>query len=537
MSQPLSHRTTVLCRLVPSVVLAAAGCGLGAGEAPPAATVATPAVAPAAQPAPATTTVPPPAVAVAPPVPAADTLTLVQAIALANERNETVPISRARIDQARSLITQAKSLLLPTLSANAGYNVYESSHRPFAKEPTQAGTVVLGAQLSLFDAQAWPGYSYAKRNLASTEFSAGELRRELAYSVAQSFISTIAGERALAAGESRLKVAQKAVADARARFNAGLAARGDVNRSELEAATAELSRTTAEQLLRTLRLNLANLIAAPLPKAIDLGFDTTRFLTPAAGDVGNDQRAALTTIEEDILGRIAETAPAPAATTTKRDTNDVPAGVSDVLVAIALAQRGDLRASEEALAAARELVTQASRADLPRLSVVGTWSHLAYSEGPGSTSNNPPEWRVALQASWAIWDGGLTSGRTDERAAQARERDLALKQARRGLRRDVESALVDLTSAAAGLRQVGVRVRVATANAVDVGARFREGLATALELADANSGQFEAEIEQVRQQLSLANAKLRLRQVLGWWPLGATETRAELTPAAGTAKP
>ncbi len=527
MSKTLSNRITVLRRLVPGVVLAAAGCGLGAGEAP------APAPAPAVAP-PAAAPTPPPTIADPSSVPAADTLTLTRAIALATERNETVPISRARIDQARSLITQAKSYLLPTLTANAGYGVYETSYKPFANEPTQTGNVVIGVQMALFDAQAYPGYAYARRNLASTEFSAGELRRELAYSVAQSFISTIAGERALAAGESRLKVAQKAVADAKARFNAGLAARGDVNRSELEAATAELSRTTAEQLLRTLRLNLANLIVAPLPKSIDLGFDATRFLTPAAGDVGNDQRAALATIEEDILARIAETGPAAGA---RRDANDLPAGVSDVLVAIALAQRGDLRASEEALAAARELVTQASRADLPRLSVVGTWSNLAFSEGPGSTSNNPPEWRVALQASWSIWDGGLTTGRTDERSAQARERDLALKQARRGLRRDVESALVDLTSAAAGLRQVGVRVRVATANAVDVGARFREGLATALELADANSGQFEAEIDQVRQQLSLANAKLRLRQVLGWWPLGAAETKAELPPSAGAVRP
>ena len=60
-------------------------------------------------------------------------------------------------------------------------------------------------------------------------------------------------------------------------------------------------------------------------------------------------------------------------------------------------------------------------------------------------------------------------------------------------------------------------------NARETNALYREGLATALELADANQRLFEAEVAEVTARFRMAQAYLALREASGEPPLTAAE--------------
>jgi outer membrane protein TolC len=99
--------------------------------------------------------------------------------------------------------------------------------------------------------------------------------------------------------------------------------------------------------------------------------------------------------------------------------------------------------------------------------------------------------------------------------------------------RDVRQALADLDSAEAAVAQAVVRQKVARANAEEVHERFANGLASALEEADALAGRFEADVETVRQRFARSAARLDLLRALGDWPLPrATATHPAGAPAS-----
>ncbi len=62
---------------------------------------------------------------------------------------------------------------------------------------------------------------------------------------------------------------------------------------------------------------------------------------------------------------------------------------------------------------------------------------------------------------------------------------------------------------------------VAAQNAEEVRERFGQGLATALEQADATVARFEADAQLARQGFAARTAQLALAQALGLWPLDA----------------
>src|SRR5690606_22655855 len=115
---------------------------------------------------------------------------------------------------------------------------------------------------------------------------------------------------------------------------------------------------------------------------------------------------------------------------------------------------------------------------------------------------------VSLNLGWALFDGGDRAALAAQRDAEAREAELVLERRRREVAVEVEGALAELAAAEAGERQAAVRLEVAGDNSEEVRERFQNGLATALEQADALVARFEAEAELERQRFAVARARL-----------------------------
>ncbi len=417
---------------------------------------------------------PPPA-----PIPAGPPLTLEQAIELALVGNEVSGVAAARLERAVALRRQAIAQFLPalTITANATRRAREVTRLIDGDEVTvqaiDAYSSQAVAETPLFDLRALPLIRAATVGLEAQTIESQELRRALAFDVADGFYAALSLERLLEAARQRVAVGRQTVDESRLRLEAGLANRNDLTRTELELATAELVATRAANTVTTARLSLFYLINAPADRLV--------------GELEVPERPA-------PLGSDRE-----------------------VLVAQALAGRQELEALDQRWQQARQLALAPRLGWVPRLDLRGLyrWTNEAGLNG------NSEDWNIGANFTWELFDGGDRIALAAQRDAEAREVELDLVQRRRQVALEVDRASADLATAEAALAQARTQLAFAVQNAEEVRERFQNGLATALEQTDAQVSAFEAEVEVARQGFARDVADLALRRALGGWPAGS----------------
>ncbi len=411
-------------------------------------------------------------------------LDLTDALALAFKRNEVSVIARARIDAAVAKRREAYALILPSLTLSGSASSSSVSHDPYGSRSNEATTGEAALSLALFNASAFPLVTAGGKNLEAQQLDSAELQRDLGFRTVTGFLDVLAFEATRTAAIKRKTVAEQVLSDARARVRAGLASNNDATRSELEVANANLTLIQAAQAVATSRLALADLLVQSL----------------------DSQPLAL---------------PGPA---------ELPQGELPRLIELAYAERADLKS----LGMRRDVTALQAKSQalgiVPQIGVRG--SYLDRDLNAPNVSEQAPEWRVALTADWTLYDGGGREARVAGFDAQAREASAQILAARRGVVRDLATAQGQLSSAEAGVAQAEVAVRVAGINAREVAAKFKQGLATALDQADATAAQFDAEANLVRAKLANAQAGFALRRLVGWWPLTRFVPKAEAAPKA-----
>jgi len=127
---------------------------------------------------------------------------------------------------------------------------------------------------------------------------------------------------------------------------------------------------------------------------------------------------------------------------------------------------------------------------------------------------------VGATLSWTLFDGLARFADRRERQAQAKLADLDVQAAARRVDVEVREALVSLENQRASLKQASVAYDVAKKNAAETAELYRQGLASALEVADANVSLFEAEVALVQERYGLGVAFLNLEAALGLDPFG-----------------
>jgi outer membrane protein len=195
----------------------------------------------------------------------------------------------------------------------------------------------------------------------------------------------------------------------------------------------------------------------------------------------------------------------------------LPAELPDLTSAIQRAEEKDprLQAAFAELRAA-ERRTRAIGAELrPNLGLTGTISGRAGDAPPSGNGTLPdgaglapivPNWDVGLVLSWPLFDGTISAR---ENAARARER---VRTEDIGFVREQDRAAVREAYANVGVARTvlpGLRraADAARANYAQADARFKAGLGTSVELADAEGLRTQAEIQLVLGEFELARAR------------------------------
>jgi outer membrane protein TolC len=117
-----------------------------------------------------------------------------------------------------------------------------------------------------------------------------------------------------------------------------------------------------------------------------------------------------------------------------------------------------------------------------------------------------PNWDVGVVFSWPIFDGTIAARRTASRTAERVRRD-ELELARQQLVANVQQAYVTLQVTRAALPGLQAAVNAARANYAQADARFKSGLGTSVELADAEALRASTEIDLAVGRFDLARAR------------------------------
>jgi outer membrane protein TolC len=305
--------------------------------------------------------------------------------------------------------------------------------------------------------------------------AAAEGRRQLAFEVSQAFLATLGTSQVQEASARRFAFARQNLDAAKARFSAGLASVNDVTRAELEYATAEVGVTQVKGQVETSTLQLGHLL-----------------------DAQDAVRGKLVVPEFLIEAAAAEAADAQG------------------LINEALARRLDVGSLRWIASSQHALAKVPMLGFIPSLSASGRYSIT----NEPSFNNRNWNWTAGATLSWNLFDGLARFGQQREQRALAKLADLDLQAATRRVDLEVREALVSLANQRAALKQATTAHEIAKKNAAETTELYRQGLASALQVADANVSLFEAEVAFVQERYGLGVAFLSLEAALGLDPFG-----------------
>ncbi|MEO6777089.1 MAG: TolC family protein, partial [Kofleriaceae bacterium] len=114
---------------------------------------------------------------------------------------------------------------------------------------------------------------------------------------------------------------------------------------------------------------------------------------------------------------------------------------------------------------------------------------------------------------------GARSADIRSRDAAAAIADLQAKELVRSIDTDVRTAATQLAAAQQALAAAADAVTASRKSADETAILYKQGLAKAIELVDANEQRFTAEVSYAEAEFSVASAYLALRQAVGQGPL------------------
>lgn len=412
---------------------------------------------------------------------------LPELIAAAQAQSPTLAAARSRIEQARAARTAAAAALMPNLDATA--SVARSSAQP----PLPMGTTTQGALQSAWEIDAFGGNratrTAAESRLQGAQAAWHEARVSVAAEVASQYYGLRTCEQLLSVAESdatsRTETARLTQLSADAGFQAP--------------ATAALAQASAAEA----RGRLAQ--------------------QRAACEIDIKALVALTGIDEPPLRQRLAAAPA--------SLDPVPV-VIDRLPARLLTQRPDLYAAENEVAAASLEIDSAQAQRYPRLTLSGSVGLANFRGGGIDTDLNT--WSIGpLALSLPLFDGGRRAANVELAKTRYEEAVVNYRARVRQAVREVEQALVTLASIAQRREDALIAVQGYRASYDATESRYRNGLASLIELEETRRARLASENTLATLDLEHRNAWISLyRAAGGGWSRDDVAPAAETTSAA-----
>jgi outer membrane protein TolC len=483
--------------------------------------------------------------------PAPRAMSLEQALELAEQRSEVVRIAQAQVMRARGQQIQARSAFLPQLNGTINYqrllqSQFEeiddrlgtddggggtdsaATENPLARIFASPNTFTLG--LSLEQPIFTGGRLLAQRRAAEAGRRAADVnlvsqRAQVLLTVTEAYYDAVLASRLATIAESTLVQTERT-------YRTTAVTREVGRTSEFELLRAQVARDNQRPLViqartqrRTALLRLKQLLEIPAQEPLEL---TTPLENPA-----------LPTPE-----RIAETRPDSARLQLLPVANvNAPVNVDEVLQVdprvrqwvdtvagnadTSVAARAPVRQLTENVRAQEQNLRAARAQRYPQIALTSQYQRFSYPAGGIETSiaNYFPNWAVSVGLSIPLFTGGRIRGQVMAAEANLAEARDELRRTQELVALDAEVALAQLEqSAAEYAASAGTQTQADRAYQI-AEVRYREGLSTQVELADARLLRQQAEINraQAARDLSVARTRVALLRDL---PLAGTGASA-----------
>ncbi|KQU82338.1 multidrug transporter [Variovorax sp. Root318D1] len=399
-------------------------------------------------------------------------------IRTALENNRDLRVSVLNIEQARAQFQVQRSSLFPAVGLTGSGS--RSSPNPYQAFDSSVGSVSSQYSVNL-GITAWEidffGRVRALKDQALGQYLATEESRKAAQvsliaAVATGWLTLIADDELLELTRQTLVTREESVRLTKMRFDNGVSSELDFQAANSLAETARASYAQQQRTRMQDENALALLLGAPVPASATAG-----------GAKGLDS-----------------VQPMP----------DVPAGLPSDL----LTERPDIRAAEQELIAANANIGAARANFFPRVSLTTTLG-TASSEFSGLFDSGSKAWSFAPSVTLPIFDAGRNRATLDSAKAG---REIAVAQ----YEKSIQTAFREVADALAGRATLGEQVRAQRAQAEAESVRFRlsdmryrNGIASALDLLDAQRSLYTAQQSAVTTRLLQLQNQVTLYKTLG----------------------
>ena len=403
-----------------------------------------------------------------------------------DRQNPTLAQARSRGDEAVGLVRQARAALLPTLTATGGYARY-SDEASFSMgnflrllplppgtpipptvviQPLEAWTVGGTLRVPLVVPTAWYDLSAAQESERAVQASTATVRIQLRTGFAQAVYAATAYEQVVTASERATEIATEHAKSAERRVLAGTAAPLDLLRAKTEVVRRESDLVRARAELGRARLALGILLGRT---------EAVRVAAPELDETTGSQP------------------------------------VPDSAIAHAIATRPDQVASQAQVDAASAQVRSAWARFFPQLTATGS---VFASDVPYPTGKKDG-WRVSVDLTWPLYDGGFRYGKEHQAEAALRTAALAQQGERLHVQQEIEDAKRDLDVARERVGLASVQQKLAADAAASAKRSFEAGVASNLDVLDANDKLYESDVAVADGHARFAQALWSLERALG----------------------
>jgi outer membrane protein TolC len=292
-----------------------------------------------------------------------------------------------------------------------------------------------------------------------------QARQDLVLQVKQAYYTLLQDQQLVGVQQQNLSDQQAHLDLARARFEAGAAPRADVVRAEAAVAEAELNLATGQNAAAGARVNL-NL-------AIDVDVRTP------------------TQVEETE--------------------ESAPAGLDPAtLVEQAFAHRASVQQARADVEAAGDALRGARASNRPALSLTGNYGLSGSTFPPDSGS-----WAYGVSLQWPLLDVGLTRGRVQEAEAGLLSAQAGLRTTEQSVGAQVVHTYLDVQTACRAVCTAQSEVGSAEESLRLATGRYEAGVATYVEVLDAEGAALTARTNLVNARYGLSSSLAALQQALG----------------------
>ncbi len=414
------------------------------------------------------------------------TLTLGGAARMAVQQSAASAIARTRVDQADARVRQARSALLPTVSASAGENERNQNtatfgfafRDPLGKPVFDPNGQILPAvkvldfrgraQASLVDFSVAAKLRSVRSQVTVAEAEALGAGDQAGALAAMAYVRAVRGDAALSARIADSTLASELVAIANDQLKAGVGVALDVTRARSQLAASRAQLIAARNERDRARLELRRVIG----------------LDPSAELIFTDSLMAL---------------PVNVAVPSAEDATRA-----------AVLRRADIRSADAQKLVAERQVAATRLERFPSLGVFGDQG--AVGGTPGHLLNT---YTWGLQVSVPVFDGFRRQGRVQEQRAQVHEADVRRRDLEAQAAIDVRAALLDLGAARELLAAAEERLTLAQQELEQSRERFKAGVSGNADVITASLGINAARTQMVDARAAFQTARVTLARAQG----------------------